>query len=169
MRVLEIRVPFLRWVPGKLPPKRDLDLENAEIIFADTPRLLHAKFGKRRLTKMDTWKECAWFKCRIRFEPSRRANQRRGAGGQHHDGALYCSRSCQQKAYRLRRDAAAKDGAATVTKQRRGTYPHATVTRPQQHIENIEVFSTKNDHARPSNVVPSDWKPWPPSVWRPIV
>ena len=109
---------------------------------------------------MDTWKECAWFKCRKRFEPSRRSNQFRRAGGAHHDGALYCSRSCQQKAYRLRRDTA----SATVTQEtaavraealnaEKGTTTQATVTRPEQHIENINVFSTKNGHARRQKVI----------------
>jgi hypothetical protein len=105
------------------------------------------------MTQFATWKECAWFKCRKRFEPARRTNQHFRIGGRHHEGALYCSRACQQKAYRLRRknDGATvtKDGGATVTKPQEGTTTHATVTRHQQHIENIEVFSTKNDHARP--------------------
>jgi hypothetical protein len=98
---------------------------------------------------LDTWKECAWLKCRKRFEPSRRSNQFRRAGGAHHDGALYCSRSCQQKAYRLRRDTA----SATVTQIGKCTTPQATVTHPEQHIENIDVFSTKTGHARHLKVI----------------
>jgi hypothetical protein len=108
-----------------------------------------------------TWRECAWFKCRKRFEPGKYTNQHRRGGGRHHRGALYCSRSCQQKAYRLRRDTAATEGGATVTTDSGATVTktqvvtvartatQGTVTRPEQRIENIEVFSTKNDHARP--------------------
>ena len=74
------------------------------------------------------WVECAWFKCRQRFKPGRRSNQSRRAGGAHHEGARYCSRSCQQKAYRLRRDT----GSATVTPASEGTLPtqpsHALVS-----------------------------------------
>jgi hypothetical protein len=102
---------------------------------------------------MDTWIECAWFQCRKRFEPGRRANQHRHAGGEHHQGALYCSRACQQKAYRLRRNG----GSATVTralvdasKTTEGTNTHATVT-PAKRTERFQgVVSVKNGHARPS-------------------
>ena len=113
---------------------------------------------------MDTWTECAWFKCRKRFEPNRYANQYYRADGRHHEGRRYCSRSCQQKAYRLRRDKC-DDCKDTITQ--------GTVTRPQHRTENIEVAPTKNDHARRSFVLPvgyaySDWQPWPPSRWQPI-
>jgi hypothetical protein len=36
-----------------------------------------------------------------------------------------------------------QNGGATVTKHREGTTPLGTITRSQQHIENIEVFSIK--------------------------
>jgi hypothetical protein len=97
---------------------------------------------------MDSWIECAWFQCRKRFEPNRRSNQFRHAGGSHHAGALYCSRSCQQKAYRQRHATVTPDDGASVTKTPEGNTPHATVTRPEQHTENIAEFSTKNGHAR---------------------
>ena len=92
------------------------------------------------------WVECAWFKCRQRFKPGRRSNQSRRAGGAHHEGARYCSRSCQQKAYRLRRDT----GSATVTPASEGTTTHATVTRTCQRVENIAEIWTKNGHPRPA-------------------
>jgi len=95
---------------------------------------------------MMQWIECAWFKCRKRFEPGRRSNQSHRAGGAHHEGARYCSRSCQQKAYRLRRDS----GSATVTPAPEGTTTHATVTRTFQHVENIAGIRTKNGHPRPA-------------------
>jgi hypothetical protein len=79
---------------------------------------------------MDTWKECAWFKCSKRFEPGRHANQHRNAGGRQHDGALYCSRSCQQKAYRLRRDAALNQTTRAAMAE---LDAHATVTQEAQN------------------------------------
>jgi hypothetical protein len=100
---------------------------------------------------MDTWKGCAWFQCNKRFEPARHANQHRHAGGQLHDGALYCSRACQQKAYRLRRDG----GSATVTpspveaaKTPAGTEVHATVTPTKISKPFHKVTVPKNGHAR---------------------
>src|SRR6516164_8136891 len=84
------------------------------------------------------WVECAWFKCRQRFKPGRRSNQSRRAGGAHHEGARHCSRSCQQKAYRLRRDT----GSATVTPASEGT--------TCQRVENIAEMWTKNGHPRPT-------------------
>jgi hypothetical protein len=90
---------------------------------------------------MDTWKECGWAQCRKRFEPSRRSNQHRHAGGNHHEGAVYCSRSCQQKAYRWRVQASRKAVSGTTT--------HATVTP----LKNAQCFQgpakAKNAHARP--------------------
>jgi hypothetical protein len=94
---------------------------------------------------MDTWKECAWFQCRKRFEPSKRSNRFYRADGPHHEGRTYCSRSCQQKAYRLRRN------SRTVTPE--GTDTLRTVTRPSERIENKREFSTKNGHSRPPKVV----------------
>jgi len=101
---------------------------------------------------VDTWKECAWFKCHKRFEPGRRANQHRNAGGRQHDGALYCSRSCQQKAYRLRaRATVTREAPKGAPKQREGTTPHATVT-PQKRIKQFQgVRGLKNGHARTPN------------------
>jgi hypothetical protein len=115
---------------------------------------------------MDTWIECGWTSCRKRFEPGRRGNQHRRADGPQHRGAVYCSRACQQKAYRWRLEASQKTCP--------GTTPQATVTRGSEHIENLEVFSTKNEHPRPSiplqdGYVRSRWEPWPPSIWGPIV
>ena len=105
---------------------------------------------------MDTWKECAWFKCSKRFEPSRRSNQFQCADGLHHEGALYCSRSCQQKAYRLRRDTeratVTQNEAETVTKCPEGTTPHATVTRPKMNQSFQGVKRAKNGHARPDRI-----------------
>jgi len=84
---------------------------------------------------METWKECGWAPCGKRFEPGRRNNQHLRASGRHHSGAVYCSRSCQQKAYRWRVEASRKAVSGTIT--------HATVTRPFRNIENTERFSTK--------------------------
>ena len=109
---------------------------------------------------METWKECGWAPCGKRFEPGRRNNQHLRASGRHHSGAVYCSRSCQQKAYRWRVEASRKAVSGTTT--------HATVTRPFQNIENTERFSTKNEHSRssfqlPDSYVPSNWEPsWQP-------
>jgi hypothetical protein len=89
---------------------------------------------------MDTWKECAWFKCRKRFEPSKRSNRFCRADGPSHEGARFCSPACRQKAYRLR--------SKPVTKSPEGTTPLRTVTRPQQRTETKQEFSTKNGHAR---------------------
>jgi hypothetical protein len=68
---------------------------------------------------------------------------------------LYCSRSCQQKAYRQRRAGASATvtpdrncAPATVSKSPAGTNLHATVTPPQQCIEIVEVFSAQIDQAR---------------------
>src|SRR5262249_45061109 len=95
-------------------------------------------------------------KCRKRFEPGRRANQFRHGGGSHHDGRLYCSRSCQQKAYRQRRAGASATvtpnrncAPAIVSKGPATTDLHATITPAHQRIENVEVFLTKIDKARP--------------------
>jgi hypothetical protein len=99
---------------------------------------------------METWKECGWGKCGKRFEPAKYNNQHRGPDSKHkrHKGAIYCSRGCQQKAYRWRLEASQK----TVQASRKPA-PHtdvpATVTRPLEPIENIEVFWTKIDHPRP--------------------
>src|SRR5262249_5318059 len=128
---------------------------------------------------METWKECGWAQCRKRFEPTRRSNRyQRQTNARHHD-AIYCSRACRQKAYRWR--------SRVVTQLLPGTDVRRAVTRPFHHIENIEVFRTKNEHPRPSfslsdSYVYSDWQPWPPSTrctgnsvlsvtayWRPIV
>ncbi len=113
---------------------------------------------------MDTWIECAWFKCRKRFEPGRRASQHYRCGGRHHKGALYCSRACQQKAYRFRRDTAASDGAATVTQEtgtkgpacdfgQESTIPHATVTPTESSKSFQGVTGAKNEHPRPANAI----------------
>ena len=116
--------------------------------------------GRAGTAMMETWKECGWAPCGKRFEPGRRNNQHLRASGRHHSGAVYCSRSCQQKAYRWRVEASRKAVSGTIT--------HATVTRPFQNIENAERFSTKNDHARPAfslsaGYVYSDWQPsWQP-------
>jgi hypothetical protein len=117
----------------------------------------------------DTWKECGWAPCRKRFEPRRRSNQYRHAGGAQHGGAVYCSRGCQQKAYRWRLQASQNSAPCTTTQ--------ATVTRGSEPIENIVRFSTKNEHARPvisllDGYARSDWKPcWPghPSGWQPVI
>jgi hypothetical protein len=97
---------------------------------------------------MDTWKECAWFQCRKRFEPGRRINQHRRAGGEHHKGALYCSRACQQKAYRLRRGA-----PATVTpivrESPEGINAHATVTPKKRNKLFQGVRVVEIGHPRP--------------------
>jgi hypothetical protein len=90
---------------------------------------------------METWKECGWAQCRKRFVPTRRSNQHHRANGAHHEGAVYCSRSCQQKAYRWRLQPSRKD--------REGTRTQATVTRPEHHIENTCEIRTKNGHPRP--------------------
>jgi hypothetical protein len=91
---------------------------------------------------MDTWIECAWFKCRKRFEPSKRSNRFYRADGPSHEGAVYCSPACKQKAYRLR--------SRTVTKSPEGTDILRTVTRPKDAAETKQEFSTKNGHPRPS-------------------
>ena len=93
---------------------------------------------------MDTWKECAWFKCRKRFEPSKRSNRFYRADGPHHEGRLYCSRSCQQRAYRLR-------NSRTVTPE--GTDTLRTVTPPKQPIEITSEFGAKNGHTRSPKVI----------------
>jgi hypothetical protein len=73
---------------------------------------------------------------------------------------LYCSRACQQKAYRLRH--------ATVTQSGEGTTTHATVTPPEMNQSFQCVTEAKNDHARsvlslPVGYAYSDWKPsWQP-------
>jgi hypothetical protein len=113
---------------------------------------------------MDTWIECAWFQCRKRFEPNRYTNQFYRADGRYHEGRKYCSRSCQQKAYRLRKD------SVTIAE---GITTQGTVTRPKDIIETKQEFFTKIDHARPQiqlseGYVYSDWQPWPPSKWQPI-
>lgn len=90
---------------------------------------------------METWIECAWFQCRKRFEPSKRSNRFCRADGPHHEGRAYCSRSCQQKSYRLRRN------SRTVTPG--GTDTLRTVTRPSEHVDDKREFSTKNGHPRP--------------------
>jgi hypothetical protein len=102
---------------------------------------------KQFAAAMDAWRQCAWFKCRRRFEPSRRTNQHRRAGGQRHEGALYCSRPCRQKAYRLRHGT----GLASVTRTPLGTYTHATVTREKRHKKIQRVVGVKNGHARLQN------------------
>jgi hypothetical protein len=113
---------------------------------------------------METWIECAWFKCRKRFEPGRRANQFYRADGRHHGGALYCCNAHRQMAYRFRRD----NDSASVTKSPAVTTTHATVTRTSGVIENIAEIQTKNGHARRTYVLPdgyvfSDWRPsWQP-------
>jgi hypothetical protein len=94
---------------------------------------------------MDSWIECAWFQCRKRFEPGRAQNQFHRAGNKAHKGARYCCRSCQQKAYRLRR--------ATVTQAPECSITHATVTRTLQQTENIDEIRTKNAHARSFKVI----------------
>jgi len=98
---------------------------------------------------MDTWKECAWFKCSKRFEPGRRTNQHRRAGGDHHQGALYCSRACQQKAYRLRRGATVTPAPVDSAKTTKGTNAHATVTLKKRNKPFQGVKAVKNGHARP--------------------
>jgi hypothetical protein len=105
-------------------------------------------------TTMDSWRECAWFKCRKRFEPGRRANQHHHANADTHDGALYCSNPCRQKAYRLRRRAR----SATVTpaprnsgKVPKGTTHHATVTPTKIRVKFQGVRIAKIGHARPQN------------------
>src|SRR5215469_4961953 len=105
--------------------------------------------------EMDAWIECAWFKCCKRFEPGRRSN------GAHHTGALYCSRSCQQKAYRHRQSgvtvADAPGAGATVTlapapAPQPLAAPSASNARPTIHL--------------PEGAVLSDWKLCLPSDWR---
>ena len=96
---------------------------------------------------MDAWIECAWFKCRKRFEPGRRSN------GAHHTGALYCSRSCQQKAYRHRQSgvtvADAPGAGATVTlapapAPQPLAAPSASNARPTIHLPEGAVLSDWN-------------------------
>jgi hypothetical protein len=112
------------------------------------------------------WKECGWAGCRKRFKPSRRSNQHQHPRGQQHDAAVFCSNACRQKAYRWRLQASRYGCSGTTT--------HATVTRPEQHIENADKFSTKNGHARaafqlPDGYVYSKWEPWPPAKWQPLI
>jgi hypothetical protein len=119
---------------------------------------------------METWIECAWFQCRKRFEPSKYSNQYYRADARRHQDALYCSGSCKQKAYRLRRKLG---DIAPVTQKPEGITVRAPVTRPEHHTENKQEFRAKIDHARrsfelPEGYVYSDWKPWPESKWRPI-
>jgi hypothetical protein len=94
----------------------------------------------------DGRRKCGWAKCPNRFEPARRSNQHQRAGGDHHEGAVYCSRSCQQKAYRWRVQASRKAVSGTTT--------HATVTPPK----NAQCFQgparAKNAHARPPFATP---------------
>jgi hypothetical protein len=100
---------------------------------------------------VETWKECGWGKCGKRFEPAQRANQHRRGGGRRHSGAVYCSRACRQKAY-LWRLRASQKSSLQASQKPVVTVPRvivaATVTRPLEPIENIEVFWTKMDHPR---------------------
>jgi hypothetical protein len=101
---------------------------------------------------MDSWIECAWFGCRKRFEPARRSNQFRNPDNDPHEGALYCSRACQQKAYRHRRRGSAivtREGAATVTDASGDIGVQATVT-PSKIAQSFQrADSAKNGHPRP--------------------
>jgi len=126
--------------------------------------------GKQNIKRAVTWIECAWFKCRKRFEPSKHSNQYYRADARHHEDARYCSGACKQKAYRLRRKLG---NVAPVTREAEGTVVRAPVTHPEHSTEKIGLFSTKNDHPRRSyalreGYVYSDWQPWPPSKWQPI-
>jgi hypothetical protein len=64
-----------------------------------------AHVAPRRKLRMETWKECGWGKCGKRFEPARRGNQHHRTDGRRHEGAIYCSRACRQKAYLWRLEA----------------------------------------------------------------
>lgn len=72
---------------------------------------------------------------------------------------VYCSRGCQQNAYRWRLQ------ASQITPS--GSTTQATVTRGLEPIENTKVFRTKDGHARPTIPLPagyvfSNWEPCSP-------
>ena len=116
--------------------------------------------GRAGTAMMETWKECGWAPCGKRFEPSRRSNRHQRATASRHDDAIYCSRACRQKAYRWRSRAVTRTAVKATARR--------AVTRPFQHIENIERFSTKNEHPRSSFQLPDGYvlANWEPS-WQP--
>ena len=97
---------------------------------------------------MDTWKECAEFTCRKRFEPGRRTNQFRRSG-QLHEGSTFCSAKCRQKAYRRRIAIGPDKRPQGALRYQPATIVPATVTAPSVHIENTTEFRAKKGHARP--------------------
>jgi hypothetical protein len=93
---------------------------------------------------------CGWPECGKQFEPGRRSNQH-SAGDRHHEGALYCSRACQQKAYRHRRATVtqqAASAAATVTPRawfvRRPGYDGPPIELTCGHYTKAGRFIPKN-------------------------
>ena len=97
---------------------------------------------------METWKECAWAGCRKRFEPGRQANTR----------TTYCSPTCRKRAHRARHMIVTKGVAATSVQDDRDT-ASAPIPLPQGRAPFV----------LPKGYVLSDWTPWPPSRWRPII
>ena len=107
---------------------------------------------------METWKDCAWAGCRKRFEPGRQANTR----------TTYCSPTCRQRAHRARHMIVTESIAGTSLQDDRYTAPAgqddrysapAATTTPQN----------RTPFVLPAGYVYSDWTPWPPLRWRPII
>jgi hypothetical protein len=81
--------------------------------------------------------KCGWGACGKLFEPNRYSNQHHKPHGRHHERAIYCSRSCQQKAYRWRLQASHIEGLCTGVR--------GTVTPQKNDQSSQQVTMAKND------------------------